>query len=124
MINYQSRNPSKNFLMLENEAIEDLSPNAMFLYLHYRNLQSNQDNSNKTLMKLTSFKKTKFDAAKSELVSKGYLDTKQLFNNKYALYIGKESVQRYARSYKSSENRHVKHELKQLENSSLESQKN
>jgi len=107
--------------MLEKDAIKELSPNAMCLYLYYRQLQPNEDNSNKALMKLTTFKKTKFDAAKAELVKKGYLDTKQLFNNKYALYIGKESVNRYKYSYKSSENRHILYELKQIKKESLES---
>lgn len=123
MINYQSTNPSNNFIMLEKDVLIALSPNALFLFLHYRKLQSNEDNSNKNMMKRTSLKKTRFDAAKAELVRKGYLDTKQLFNNKYALYIGKESVKRYQQNYKSSENRHVQHELKQIKDNSLESQK-
>jgi len=124
MINYQSKNPSNNFIMLENDANKELSANALFLYLHYRQLQSNEDNSNKALMKLTTFKKTKFDAAKAELVKKGYLDTKQLYDNRYALYIGKTSVAQYKNAYKSSDNRHVQHELKKLNDDSLESQKN
>jgi len=110
--------------MLEKDAIKELSPNGMLLYLSCRQLQPNEDNSNKALMKLTSFKKTKFNAAKAELVKKGYLDTKQLYDNKYALYIGKISVEQYKNSYKSSENRHVQYELKKLNDDSLESQKN
>ncbi len=119
MINYQSERPSNNFLMLENSALDELSPMALYLYTCYRRLQPNEDNSNAHLMEVASLKKTRFDAAKAELVKKGYLDTKQLFGNKYALYIGKSSVEKYKYSYKSSDNRHVLHELK----NALESQK-
>ena len=101
--------------MLENSARVELSPNALCLYICYRSLHHNENNSNAALMAVTSFKKTKFDAAKAELVKKGYLDTKQLHNNIYALYIGKQSVNKYKYSYKSSNNRHVSHELKQIE---------
>ena len=120
MINYQSDNPINKFLMLEKSAHEELSPNALYLYICYRDLQAKEDNSNANLKIKSGMKKTRFDAAKAELFDKGYLDSKQLHGNRYALYIGKQSVKIYKHTQKKSENRHVQHELKKAKNSSLE----
>ena len=124
MINYQSNNPSKKFLMLENSAHEELSPNALYLYICYRQLQGNENNSNANLKIKSRMKKTRFEAAKAELFDKGYLDSKQLHGNKYALYIGKEAVKQYKYTHKKSENRHVLQELRKLRGSDLEGSKN
>ena len=120
MLNYQSEKPYNKFLMLENEAHDELSPNALYLYICYRNLQAKEDNSNANLKIKSGMKKTRFDAAKAELFDKGYLDSKQLHGNKYALYIGKQSVKRYKLTQKKSENRHVQHELRKIKKSVLE----
>lgn len=114
MINYQSQNPSKNFIMLDRGIDDDLSPDAYFLLIKLMKLAPKEDNSNTELKKKTGFGKTRFDKAKAELVKKGYLDTKQLFSNKYAMYIGKESVRRYKALYKKSENRYEQNQISKV----------
>ena len=71
-------------------------------------LASNEDNSNDALKKKTGFSKRRFDRAKKELVTKGYLNTKQLYGNIYALYIGKESVEKHKR-YERNKSRNGAH---------------
>ena len=111
MINYQSQNPSKNFIMLDKGIDDVLSPDAYYLLIKLMKLAPNENNSNDVLKKKTGFSKRKFDRAKKELVSKGFLDTKQLYANVYALYIGKESVHTYKKTYKKSDNRYEQKEL-------------
>ena len=113
MINYKSNNPTKNFLMIDKTIDENLSDGAYFLLIKLMKLAPNESNSNDSLKKKTGFGKRKFDRVKAELISKGYLDTKQLFDNKYAFYIGKQSVSIYKRGYKkTATNRHEKNQLK------------
>jgi len=111
MINYQSQNPSKNFIMVDRGIDDDLSPDAYFLLIKLMKLAPKADNSNASLKKKTGFGKRKFDQAKKELVDKGYLDTKQLYDNRYAYYIGKESVKDYKKRFKKSDNRFEKNEI-------------
>ena len=113
MLNYQSDYPSNNFLKLENEAIEELSRSALVLYIHLRKLQSNEDNSNDALIKKTTLTKNALKEAKRELIKKSYLDTKQLFDNKYAFYIGKLKVDEYKSRYKKSYNRVEKYQIEE-----------
>jgi hypothetical protein len=115
MINYQSANPSKEFLMVDKSIDENLSETAYYLLIKFMKLAPNERNDNTYLMKKTGFGKRKFDKAKKELVNKGYLDTKQLFDNKYALYIGKSSVSLYKRRNKqSANNRHEQNYLRKV----------
>jgi len=108
MINYQSQNPTKNFIMVDKGIDDDLSPDAYYLLIKLMKLAPNENNSNDALKQKTGFSKRKFDRAKKELVTKGYLDTKQLYGNKYALYIGKESVQKH-KSYERNKSRNGVH---------------
>lgn len=112
MINYQSQNPTKNFLMLEKTIDDNLSPEAYYLLVKLMKLSANENNSNQNMMKKTKFSKRKFDKAKKELVAKKYLDTKQVYDNVYAFYICKESVLHYRQKLKKSDNRHEKNEMK------------
>lgn len=114
MINYQSQNPSKNFIMVDRGIDDDLSADAYYLLIKLMKLLPKEDNSNTALKKKTGFGKTRFDNAKAELVKKGYLETKQLFGNKYAIYVGKQSVQQYKKMYKKSENRHEQNQLNKV----------
>lgn len=114
MINYQSKKPSKNFLMIEKEIYDDLTMEAFFLFFKLRTLAPNESNSNQSLMQKTRLGKRKFDRAKKELVFKGYLDTKQLYDNVYAFYIGKEAVQSYKRSKIKKDNRYEHNAMKKL----------
>lgn len=116
MKNYQSPNPSKNFLMLDKGFDDNLSPDAYFLLIKYMKLAPNENNSNDALKKKTGFSKRRFDRAKKELVTKGYLETKQLYGNHYALYIGKNSVIDYRKRLKKSDNRYEKNELRNMKN--------
>lgn len=100
MINYQSHNPLKNFIMIDKEIDIDLSPDAFYLLVKLMKLAPNESNSNAELRKKTNFSKRRFDRAKSELISKEYLETKQLYGNIYAFYIGKQIVQIYKYRYK------------------------
>jgi len=88
-----------------------LSPDALSLIMKYMQLAPNENNSNDALKKKTGYSKRKFDRAKKELVTKGYLDTRQLHGNIYALYIGKESVRKYKKTLKKSNNRYEQNEL-------------
>ena len=89
------------------KGIDDaLSSGAYYLLIKYMKLAPNEDNSNDALKKKTGFSKRIFDRVKKELVTKGYLDTRQLHGNVYALYIGKESVLKYKKSLKKSNNRY------------------
>ena len=115
MINYQSRNPSKNFIMWDKEVDNVLSADACYLLIKLMKLAPSENNSNDALKNKTGFSKRRFDRAKKELVNKGCLDTKQLYGNVYALYIGKESVHTYKKMYKKSDNRHEQKELQQIE---------
>jgi len=117
MLNYQSHNPSRNFLMIDKEIDNDLSPDAYYLLIKLMKLASKENNSNNYLKKKTGFSKRRFDRAKAELIDKNYLDTKQVYGNRYLFYIGKQSVQEYRAKYKKSENRHVRNELKKIEQS-------
>jgi len=113
MLNYQSEYSSSNFLKLENEAIIELSSNTLVLYIHLRKLQSNEDNSNEALIEKTQLTKNALKQAKKELIKKSYLDTKQLFDNKYAFYIGKLKVDEYKSRYKKSYNRVEKYQIEE-----------
>lgn len=117
MINYKSQNPTTNFLMLDKEIDNNLSPDAYFLLIKLMKLAPNENNSNESLKAKTNFSKRKFDRAKSELISKGYLETKQLFDNKYAFYIGKQSVETYKTRYKKSNSRHEQNQIRKIEKS-------
>jgi len=100
--------------------IDDLSADAFYLLIEFMKLAPNEDNSNDALKKKTDFSKRRFDRAKKELISKGYLDTKQLYGNVYALYIGKESVKIYKHKYKKSDNRYEQNELKKVQKDNLD----
>ena len=97
--------------MVDKGIDERLSPYAYYLLIKLMKLAPNEDNSNDALKTKTGFSKRKFDRAKKELVSKGFLDTKQLYANVYALYIGKESVRKYKKTLKKSNNRYEENEL-------------
>ncbi|MDD2451294.1 helix-turn-helix domain-containing protein [Sulfurovum sp.] len=109
--------------MIDKGIDDELSPDAYFLLVKLMKLAPKENNSNAYLKKKTGFGKTRFDKAKAELVEKGYLDTKQLYANKYAMYIGKESVRKYKALYKTSENRHAQNEIRKIKQN-LESHKN
>jgi hypothetical protein len=111
MINYQSPRPIKEFFMMANGIDNELSAYAYYLLVKYMNLKPNEDNSNYSMRIKTKFSKRILDRAKKELVTKGYLDTKQLHGNIYALYIGKESVQKYKQTLKKLNNRYEQNEL-------------
>lgn len=117
MLNYQSQNPSKNFIMIDKGIDDELSPDAYYLLIKLMKLAPNESNSNSALKAKTKFSKRRFDKAKAELIDKNYLDTKQLYNNKYAYYIGKQRVMEYRAKYKRSDNRHVKNQIKKIEES-------
>jgi len=95
MINYQSRNPPNDFTMLENEALFSLSADAYYLYAILRNLDKDADNSTKVLVRRTNLNKNAFQQAKNELINKGWLETKKLYANVFAFYIGKEVIKKY-----------------------------
>lgn len=116
MLNYQSP-VSKPFLMVPKGIDNDLSSEAFFLLIKLMQLRSNEDNSNDALREKTNFSKRVFTRAKAELIDKNYLETKQVYGNRYAFYIGKARVQEYRAKYKKSENRHVRNELKKIEQS-------
>lgn len=124
MINYQSQNPANNFMMVDRGIDDDLSPDAYYLLIKLMKLAPKEDNSNASLKKKTGFGKTRFDKAKAELIQKGYLDTKQLFGNKYALYIDKQSVKQYKKMYKKSENIYEQNQINKARQESIESHKN
>ena len=96
---------------------EDLSADAYYLFIKLIKLMPNESNSNSKLRETTGFSKRRFDRAKAELIDKNYLETKQLYANFYAFYIGKESVQNYKTKYKKSDNRHVKNQIKKIKES-------
>jgi len=100
--------------MVDRGIDDELSPDAYYLLIKYMKLAPNEDNSNDALKKKTDFSKWIFDRAKKELVTKGYLDTRQLHGNVYALYIGKESVQKYKKTSKKSNNRYEQKELQKI----------
>ena len=123
MINYQSPKPSTKFIMINNGIDDDLSADAFFLLVKFMKLSPNEDNSNNALKKKTKFSKRRFDRAKKELVNKGYLDTKQLYGNVYAIYIGKESVKKYKRRLQKSVNRHEYNEILKIKRNGLDGSK-
>lgn len=120
MKNYQSSNPSKNFLMIDKGIDDELSPDAYYLLIKLIKLAPNEDNSNDALKAKTGFGKRKYDKAKKELVLKGYLDTKQLYANHYANYIGKESVKDYKRRLKKNDNRYEQNEMRKIVQSKVD----
>jgi len=103
--------------MWDKEVDNILSADACYLLIKLMKLAPNENNSNDALKKKTGFSKRKFDKAKKELVSKGFLDTKQLYGNVYALYIGKDSVIAYKKRFKKGDNRHEQHKMSKLKNS-------
>lgn len=117
MINYQSINPSKYFIMIDKGIDDELSPDAYYLLIKLMKLAPKEDNNNLALREKTNFSKRRFDSAKAELVLKGYLETKQLYYNIYALYIGKQSVQQYKTVHKKSNNRHEQNKIKEIQKS-------
>jgi hypothetical protein len=112
-LNYQSSNPSNNFLMIDKKIDDVLSSDAYFLLVKLMKLAPKESNSNKYLMEKTGLSRRKFESAKKELVKVGYLETQQLWGNRYALYIGSESVKRY-KYRKKGNNRHEQSELRKL----------
>lgn len=123
MKNYQSQNPSKNFVMVDKGIDNHLSPDAYYLLIKLMKLAPKENNSNDALREKTGFSKRKFDSAKKELVAKGYLDTKQLYANHYALYIGKESVINYRKRLKKSDNRYEQNEIRKIKETNADSSK-
>ena len=117
MRNYQSSEPSGNYMKLDKSLIHDMSESAFVLLITLTLLKANEDNSNEALMKLTGFGERKFLRSKNELIDKGYLDTRQVYANKYVLYIGKESVRRCRASKYKKENRHEAMQIKQIKES-------
>ena len=109
--------------MVDKGIDDELSPDAYYLLMKYMKLAPNEDNSNNALKKKTGFSKRIFDRAKKELVTKGYLDTKQLHGNVYALYIGKESVQKYKKTLKKSNNRYEQKELQKVKKENADGSK-
>jgi len=108
--------------MLE-KGIGDLSADAFYLLYMFMQLAPNEHNSNDALKKKTKFSKRRFDRAKKELISKGYLDTKQLYGNVYALYIGKESAKTYKQKHKNSDNRYEQNELRKVKKEHVDGSK-
>ena len=98
--------------MMDKGTDDDLSPDAYYLLIKLMKLAPHENNSNDVLKRKTGFSKRKFDRAKKELVTKGYLDTKQLHGNVYALYIGKESVRNYKKKHKKADNRYEQNEIR------------
>ena len=119
MLNYQSPRPTRGFYQVPNITDDDLGPDAFYLYIKLRKLNSNEDNSMRALEEITGLSKWKLKKAKAELMDKCYLDVKQLFDNKYAFYIGKERVEQYKLSYKKSYSRREKNQIKDLKKGSL-----
>jgi len=117
MINYQSSNPIKNFIMIDKELDDKLSSNAYYLLIKLMKLAPNEPNNNNYLMQKIGLSRRSFEKAKKELVNKGFLDTKQLWSNRYAFYIGKESVKKY-KYHKKNNNRHEQYELNQFKKES------
>lgn len=119
MLNYKPPGPTSLFVKLENEAINELGPDAMYLYVKLRKLEPKESNDNQSLMVKTGLTEWKLKKAKNELIDKGFLDTQQLYGNRYALYISKEIVTFYQNSKKKSYNRHEKNQLKKIKKESL-----
>ncbi len=107
MINYQSKKPSSPFIMIGKGVDNELSADAYYLLIKLMKLAPNESNANANLREITKFSKRRFDRAKAELLDKNYLETKQLYGNLYAFYIGKDAVENYKAIYKTSDNRHV-----------------
>jgi ribosomal protein S25 len=107
--------------MVDKRIDDDLSPDAYYLLIKLMKLAPNEHNNNDALKKKTGFSKRKFDRAKKELVTKGYLDVKQLHGNYYALYIGQESASNYKQKFKKSNNRYEHNELRKIEKEHIDS---
>lgn len=114
MINYQSPEPVNNWIKLEKCLVDDLSESSFKLLIKLMMLKANENNSNQNLMKITGFGERKFLNAKNELIDKGYLDTRQVYGNKYVMYIGKERVKHYRNSKHKKENRHTLNQIKKV----------
>lgn len=98
------------------KGIDDALPcDAYFLLVKLMKLAPKECNSNKCLMEKTGLSRRRFEAAKKELVETGYLETQQLWGNRYALYIGRESVKKY-KHRKKGNNRYEQRELRKLKN--------
>lgn len=117
MKNYQSQNPNKNFVMVDKGIDDELSPDAYYLLIKLMKLTPNENNSNEYLKMKTCFSKRRFDRAKKELVIKCYLETKQLYDNHYAFYIGKDAVRDYKKRLKKHYNRHEQNEIRKIKKS-------
>ena len=114
MLNYQSQKPSSPFIMIGKGVDNELSADAYYLLIKMMKLAPNENNSNNSLRTITKFSKRRFDRAKAELIDKNYLETKQLYSNYYAFYIGKDAVENYRARYKKSDNRHVRNQIKKV----------
>jgi len=100
--------------MIGKEVDNELGANAYYLYVKLINLEPNEDNSNVKLKQKTGFGERKFLKAKNELIEKGYLDTRQVYSNKYVMYIGKQAVKRYRSSRFKKYNRHELNQIKKV----------
>jgi len=115
MLNYQSSKPAAPFLMVDSKIDDVLSCDAYFLLIKLMKLAPKECNSNKCLMDKTGLSRRRFEAAKKELVEIGYLETQQLWDNRYAFYIGQESVKKY-KHRKKGNNRYEQSELRKHKN--------
>jgi len=115
MLNYQSSKPAAPFLMVDSKIDDVLSCDAYFLLIKLMKLAPKECNSNKCLMDKTGLSRRRFEAAKKELVEIGYLETQQLWDNRYAFYIGQESVKKY-KHRKKGNNRYEQNELRKHKN--------
>ncbi len=114
MINYQSQKPSSPFIMVGKGIDNELSADAYYLLIKLMKIAPNESNSNDNLRAITQFSKRRFDRAKAELIDKNYLETKQLYDNFYAFYIGKDAVENYRARYKTSNNRRSKNKIRKI----------
>ena len=101
--------------MVDKGIDDKLLCDAYFLLIKLMKLAPNECNSNTCMMEKTGLSRRRFESAKKELVEKDYLETQQLWDNRYALYIGKESVKNY-KYRKKTKNRHELSEMRKLKN--------
>ncbi len=108
--------------MIDKRIDDGLSSDAYFLLIKLMKLAPKECNSNKCLMEKTKLSRRRFEAAKKELVEAAYLETQQLWDNRYAFYIGHESVKKY-KHRKKGNNRHEQSELRKLKDDAESTEK-
>lgn len=91
---------SNSFLKIDKSAFNDLSRNAISIYLAFVDTYPNSDSKDATMCKKAKMSKSSYKKYKQELIKKGYLLVVRTGANNGIInyYFGKNAVEKYCKN--------------------------